>query len=88
MSWKSLLCSIFAVLLAGGFIYLDIVLFGIALILGIIGIVLTVAIPVTLIRKAIAESYGVADKLIAKIVAPALIAAEIFFIVMSLFVWN
>ena len=70
MSLKSILCSIFAVLIFLGMLFGTIVLFGINIILGIVGIVVIVTVPSLLIRKAISSAQGVIDKLIAKAIVP------------------
>ena len=87
MSLKSILYSVLAVLLAGGLLVLDVVLFGIQTILGIIGIVLILVVPGALLRKAIREASGVLDRIIAKFIAPILIVAVGFFTIMYIFVW-
>ena len=87
MSKKSILCSFFAVLLAGGLLLLDVFLFGVQTILGIIGIVLILVIPGALIRKANYEASGVLDKIIAKFIAPILILVVGFFVILGIFLW-
>lgn len=72
MSLKSIIFSIFAVLLFYGLVITTIVLFGIDVILGIVGIVLTLTIPPILVRRAISSANGVIDKLLARIVVPIL----------------
>ena len=72
MSLKSIIFSIFALLVFYGLVIATIVLFGIDLILGIVGIVLVLVIPPILVRRAIKSANGLIDKLIARIVVPVL----------------
>lgn len=72
MSLKSVLCSIFSVLLFWGFLAVTVFLFSIYWILGILGIVMVLGIPAILVRKAIIAANGILDKLIAKYVVPVL----------------
>ncbi|MCH5153551.1 MAG: hypothetical protein J1F68_06345 [Clostridiales bacterium] len=87
MSIKSILYSVFAVLLAGGLLLLDVFLFGVQTILGIIGIVLILVVPGAMIRKANSEASGVLDKIIAKFIAPILILVVGFFVILGIFLW-
>ena len=87
MSLKSILYSVFAVLLAGGLLVADVVLFGIATILGIVGIVLILIVPGILLRKARNEASGVLDKIIAKFIAPILILVVGAFTILGIFFW-
>ena len=82
MSWGSIKYSILAVVLTAGLLFADVFLFGVATILGIIGIVLILIVPGMLIRKANAEASGFGDKLICRLIAPALILVVGFFTIM------
>lgn len=71
MSWKSIICSIFAVLLFIAVVFAIAFLFSLNILIGFASIVLTV-IPALLQRKALRLSGGIIDKLIAKIIVPIL----------------
>ena len=88
MSWRSIKFSLLAVILTAVLLFADTFLFGVQTILGIIGIVLILIVPGLLIRKAKAEAAGIGDKIIAFVVAPALIIIVGFFTIMSIFVWG
>lgn len=87
MSGKSIVYSVLAILSGGGLLFLDVVLFGIQTILGIIGIVLTAIVPGTLLRKAKNEASGVLDRILAVFIAPILIIVVGFFAIMAMFFW-
>ena len=87
VSWKSILYSILSVVLTAALLLADTFLFGIETILGIIGIVLILIVPGVMLRKAKREARGILDKLIALLIAPALILIVGFLTVMSMFVW-
>ena len=87
MSIKSIVYSILAILLAGGLLFLDVILFGIQAILGIIGIVLILVVPGALLKKARNEASGFLDRVIARLIAPVLIVVVGFFTLMYIFVW-
>ena len=74
-------------ILAGGLLFLDVILFGIQTILGIIGIVLILVVPGALLRKAARNANGVLDRIIARFIAPLLILVVGFFTIMYIFVW-
>ena len=88
MSEKSILYSVLAILSGGGLLFLDVILFGIQTILGIIGIILTLIIPGALLTKAKNEASGVLDRILAKFIAPILIIVVGFFALMSIFFWT
>lgn len=88
MSLKSILYSIIAIVLAGGLLFLDIVLFGIASILGIVGIVLILVLPGFFLHKARSNASGLLDRLLARLIAPILIVVVGFFTLMYILVWS
>ena len=88
MSGKSILYSVLAILSGGGLLFLDVILFGIQTILGIIGVILTLIIPGALLTKAKNEASGVLDRILAKFIAPILIIVVGFFALMSIFFWT
>ena len=73
MSLKSLFCSIFAVIVFLGMLFGTIVLFGINVILGIVGVIIMLVVPSSLIGKAVTSAAGVLDKLVAKVIVPIVI---------------
>ena len=85
MCLKSILCSIFGTLLFLGFAFLTLYLFAVNIALGIVGIVVTLAVPPILIRTAIASAKGIIDKLIAKIIVPVAILLGLGAILLSFF---
>lgn len=85
MSFKSILCSIFAVLFTCGMLFGTLILFSIYWLLGIVGIAVLVTVPSILIRKAVVSATGIIDKLVAKIIVPILIVLGIGGILLAFF---
>lgn len=85
MSLKTIIYSIISVLLFWGFLILALVLFGFNVVLGIIGIVLTLTIPPILMRRALASSKGILDKMIAKFIVPILYLVGLAAILLTYF---
>ena len=85
MSLKSLLYSIFGVLLFFGLLVGSLILFGINAVLGIVGIVVMLAVTSLLIQKAVASANGLIDKLIAKIVVPVVMLLGLAGILLAFF---
>ena len=74
MSLKSIIFSILTVLLFYGLLAVTVfILFSIFWLLGIVGIVVTLAVTSAFGRKAIVSSDGIIDGLVAKIIVPVLI---------------
>lgn len=72
MSLKSIIYSIFSVLLFYGLVITDIFMFSINWAVGVVGIVLVLTIPPILVKRAISSANGPIDKLISKIIVPVL----------------
>ena len=85
MSWKSILCSIFSVLLFYGLLFATLIMFGIQVILGIVGVSLTLVLPPLLLRSAVASARGIIDRLLAKIIAPILLVLGLAAILLAFF---
>lgn len=85
MSLKTIIYSILSVLLFWGFLIVTLVLFGFNVVLGIIGIVLTLTIPPILMRRALSSSNGILDKIIAKFVVPILYLVGLAAILLTYF---
>ena len=73
MSIKSILYSIFTVVLFCGLLAVSMFLFNIDAIWGIVGIVVTVIVTSIFFRKAVVTATGILDKLLAKVLVPVLI---------------
>ena len=73
MSFKSIFLSILTVILFWGLAILTVFLFGVELIAGIAGLVVTLVIPPIVMRKAIGAANGFLDRLFAKFVVPVLV---------------
>ena len=89
MSWKSIKFSLLAVVLTAVLLFGDMFLFGINTVLGIVGIVLILVVPGTLLTKAKNRAEGPIDKLFAYVIAPILIILVGFFTIMGITgFWN
>ena len=87
MNLKVIVNSVIAVLISVGLLFLDMFLFRIYWLLGIIGIILILVIPGIFTRKAIEEADNFLEKLIAKFITPALIVIACFFAIMFMLGW-
>lgn len=70
MSWKSLGLSILSLIITIGLLFACVFLFSMQAILGIIGIVLLVVIPIIIRHKALNEAKGIVDRVFAKFIIP------------------
>lgn len=86
MSGKSILCSIFSVLLFVAVVFAIVFLFKSFGIAGIVGFVLLI-FPEMLRRKAVSKSNGFLDRVLAKFVVPALFLAGAFLAIMAIGFW-
>ena len=87
MSWKSIMLSIFTIVLMSALLFGVLFLFRIYFVLGIIGIVVWIIVPGVLRRKAIKEASGILDTILAKYITPVLATllafATIIYIIVS-----
>ena len=86
MSIKSILLSIFSVILFLCVIVGFVFLFKTQFILGLLGLLL-LAIPIKMNRKAVDEANGTIDKVIAKFLSPVLALIGIVFVVLFFTLW-
>lgn len=86
MNKKSILLSIFSVLLFIVVVFAIVFLFKFMIIAGIAGIVLLI-FPAILQRKALSEATGIIDKLIAKFIVPVLFVVLAFLAIMAIGFW-
>lgn len=86
MSGKSILLSIFSVLLFGAMIFVIVFAFSTNILIGFASIVLLI-FPAILQRKALKNAFGILDRLIAKFVVPALCVIMAFGAIMALAFW-
>lgn len=70
MSLKSLLLSILSLLITVGLLFGCVFLFSVQIILGIIGIVLLIIVPLVIRYKALDAAKGIVDTFFAKIIIP------------------
>lgn len=70
MSWKSLGLSILSLVITVGLLFGCCFLFAVHYVLGIIGIVLMLVVPLIIRHKAIVEARGLIDKVFAKFLVP------------------
>lgn len=87
MSFKSILLSVLSALLFLGVVVGEIFLFQSQFILGFVGLLLFI-IPIKINRKAVEESNGLLDKLIACFAVPVAILIGIVFIVLFFTLWR
>ena len=85
MSVKSILCSVFGVLLFWGLLIVTIVLFTINIVLGVIGVIVLATVPAALLRTAVVSANGLISKLIAKVIAPLAAAIGFGIILLTFF---
>lgn len=71
MSWKSIGLSILSLVITIGLLFGTTFLFMIHYVLGIIGIILLIVVPLGIRHKALGEASGIIDKVIAKYIMPA-----------------
>ena len=84
---KSLLLSIFGLLLTVGLIFATVYMFIIYWLLGFVGIALIAIFPQMVFRKAANKAEGVITLLFAKWVAPIASAVIALFLILTVFLW-
>lgn len=70
MSWKSIILSILSLIITIGLLFATMFLFNVQIILGIIGIVLLIVLPLIIRYKALDAASGVVDRVFAKYIIP------------------
>lgn len=87
MSWKSMGLSILSFVLTIGLLFGTTFLFMLNIVLGIIGIVLLIVIPLVIRNKALWAATGVVDKVFAKYLIPIVTVIMAAMSVMMIIGW-
>ncbi len=86
MSGKSIFLSVLSFILFIGVVVISVFLFKMQFILGFLGVLLII-IPIKLNRKAVDESNGTFDKILAKYIVPVLVFVALVFVVLYFTLW-
>ena len=82
MSWKSIRFSIYTIILYCVLLFGVAFLFSINVVLGFVGVVLWIVIPMKIRNKAVDEASGVFDKILAKYIVPIIAALLVLGIIL------